>query len=47
MDEKRVAWLVLVPGRQPFPMVGEPRTHDEAIAWVQSIWPDADVWRYA
>lgn len=47
MDEKHVVWLVLVPGRQPFPMVGEPCTHVEAIAWVQSIWPGAEVWRYA
>ena len=41
--ERRCAWTVLVPGYQPFTMIGEPITRDEALVDVRGRWPDADL----
>ncbi|MDQ3201200.1 MAG: hypothetical protein M3Q94_03375 [Pseudomonadota bacterium] len=41
--ERRCAWTALVPGYQPFTMIGEPVTRAEALADVRGRWPDGDV----
>lgn len=39
---RRCSWSVLLPGRQPFPMISpEPVTYDEAMADVRGRWPGA------
>lgn len=37
----RPCWLVQLPGREPFAMVGERCTRSEAEAAARVIWPDA------
>ncbi|MEB0129729.1 hypothetical protein [Pseudomonas sp. CCI2.4] len=41
---RHCSWSVLLPGRQPFPMISpEPMTRDEALEIVRWRWPDGDV----
>lgn len=42
-DEKRAAWNIILPGRDPFPMVGAPCTRAEALEYARNIWPGADI----
>ena len=39
----KACWLVCLPGRKPFCMVGEPSTREEALASARLIWPQAEV----
>lgn len=39
----KACWLVILPGRSPFPMVGGVMGHDEALAAARAIWPSAEV----
>ncbi|KPB72508.1 hypothetical protein ACKUFS_20880 [Pseudomonas cannabina] len=41
--ERRCAWIVVVPGHQPFTMIDEPITRDEALADVHGRWPNAEL----
>lgn len=38
-------WSVSTPGYAPFPMLtlDEALSHDEALAWARSIWPECKV----
>lgn len=40
--EKKACWIVSLPGKR-FPMVGEPCTKEEALAYARGIWPSAEV----
>lgn len=39
----KACWLVILPGRAPFAMVGDVMARDEALAAARMIWPDAEV----
>lgn len=36
-------WLVTLPGRPPFSMVGTPMTRAEATQYARGIWPEAQL----
>lgn len=41
---RQCSWSVLLPGRQPFPMISPtPLTRAEALADVRGRWPDAQI----
>ncbi|QRE00653.1 hypothetical protein [Pseudomonas phage Itty13] len=41
--ESKSCWLVCLPGRKPFFMVGAKMDFDEALAAARVIWPEAEV----
>jgi hypothetical protein len=45
-EPMRVAWLVLVPGWPPFPMVGAACTRAQALETVRLIWAKAEIGDY-
>lgn len=40
---RKACWMVRLPGRQPFAMVGEKCSQAEALAFARGIWPNAEV----
>lgn len=39
----KACWLVILPGRPPFAMVGDVVGREEALAAARAIWPEAEV----
>ena len=42
-DAPKACWMVKLPGRRPFPMLGEPINRAEALKVARLTWPDAEV----
>ena len=42
-DAPKARWMVRLPGRRPFPMLGEPIDRAEALRCARLIWPNAEV----
>lgn len=40
---RKAHWLVTLPGRLPFSMVGAPKSKTEALEYARGIWPLAEV----
>lgn len=43
ISESKSMWLIHIPGRAPFAMVGERIDYAEALRCARLIWPDAKV----
>lgn len=42
-DAPKARWMVKLPGKTPFPMLGEPIDRAEALRCARLIWPNAEV----
>lgn len=39
----KACWMVVLPGRRRFPMIGSAMSREEALYAARVIWPDAEV----